>query len=268
LPGEYGQIVTAVAMKGYVFVTWSDGVTSAQRRDTETKTVTAQFAKDTTSTYTIEYEATIGGLVEGTTIQTLVCWGESTVVTAVASEGYRFVSWSDGNTSATRTDIVIEDLKVTAVFEKLPIYTITYLAGEGGTIVGSATQILYDGQSGEMVVASPQEGYVFVGWDDGLEDASRADAAEEDKVYTALFKEKENPTYTLRYTAGEGGRIEGVAIQQINRGEGGNAVTAIAEEGYRFVSWSDGNTEPTRADALEQDASFEAVFEKIETEEP
>jgi uncharacterized repeat protein (TIGR02543 family)/MYXO-CTERM domain-containing protein len=47
-------------------------------------------------------------------------------VTAVANTGYTFASWSDGNTSATRTDSnVTGNLSVTATFTQNVVYEIT-----------------------------------------------------------------------------------------------------------------------------------------------
>jgi hypothetical protein len=55
-------------------------------------------------------------------------------------------------------------------------------------------------------------------------------------------------TYTLNYTAGAGGRIEGNTSQTVNSGESGTAVTAVANSGYHFTSWSDGNSYASRRD--------------------
>lgn len=259
-PGELGEIVTAVPNKGYVFVAWSDGTDTAQRRDTESITVTALFAKDETSTYTAEYLAGEGGFVDGQTSQSVICWQQTTAVTAQAFAGYRFVSWSDGQTEATRTDILIENLTVSAVFEKLPFYELKYQAGLGGTVEGLLAQTLYDGQQGQEVVAVPDEGYEFVGWDDGVTNAARTDTVAENKTFTAIFKEIEKPKYTLTYQVDMGGRLEGEVFQTVTEGEMGSAVTAVADEGYVFISWSDGKTEPTRTDVALQDETFEAFF--------
>ena len=43
--------------------------------------------------------------------------GENVTIEAVAKEGYHFVRWSDGNTNATRTIAVTEDITLTAEFE-------------------------------------------------------------------------------------------------------------------------------------------------------
>ena len=45
--------------------------------------------------------------------------------------------------------------------------------------------------------------------------------------------------FTLRYTAGTGGSIEGSTTQTVGSGEDGSAVTAVANSGYEFVGWSD-----------------------------
>src|SRR5690606_34158667 len=40
------------------------------------------------------------------------------------------------------------------------------------------------------------------------------------------------PTYTLTYTAGPNGTIDGVSPQTVQEGQSGTAVTAVPEEGY------------------------------------
>lgn len=46
-------------------------------------------------------------------------------VTAVAAEGYEFYRWSDGQTNATRYDLVTKDLSVTAMFNKKTTVALT-----------------------------------------------------------------------------------------------------------------------------------------------
>ncbi|AGF55774.1 chitobiase/beta-hexosaminidase C-terminal domain-containing protein [Clostridium saccharoperbutylacetonicum] len=55
-------------------------------------------------------------------------------------------------------------------------------------------------------------------------------------------------TYTLNYTAEAGGRIEGNTSQTVNSGGSGTTVTAVANSGYHFTSWSDGNSYASRRD--------------------
>jgi hypothetical protein len=54
-------------------------------------------------------------------------------------------------------------------------YTLTYTAGANGTIVGPTPQSVEEGDDGLTVTATPDEGYEFVAWSDGVETAARRD---------------------------------------------------------------------------------------------
>ncbi len=57
-------------------------------------------------------------------------------------------------------------------------------------------------------------------------------------------------TYTLTYTAGEGGYIDGVSPQIVYELGSGATVTAVPNAGYHFISWSDDELLPAeRTDA-------------------
>ena len=57
------------------------------------------------------------------------------------------------------------------------------------------------------------------------------------------------------------GTIEGSEDQNVTIGKKSSVVTAVAEVGYEFVSWSDGSTEPTRSDkAGDKGATYTATF--------
>ncbi len=55
-------------------------------------------------------------------------------------------------------------------------YTLTYTTGTGGTITGTATQTVSSGANGSAVTATPNSGYHFVGWSDGVTTATRTDS--------------------------------------------------------------------------------------------
>ena len=74
----------------------------------------------------------------------------------------------------------------------------------------------------------------------------------------------------LTYVASEGGSINTIGIgtttQIVNYSEDGEAVTAIPDEGYYFLRWSDGSIQNPRTDKnvidnLNVEAEFEAEFE-------
>lgn len=75
-------------------------------------------------------------------------------------------------------------------------------------------------------------------------------------------------TIEVKYLANEGGYIEGnnsQTLDLINGSATTTSVTAIANEGYVFVDWSDGKTEATRFDTLEKSNTFTANFTKSKT---
>ena len=144
----------------------------------------------------------------------------------------------------SRTDrAVAADLDVTAEFE-IDRYGLFYEAGQGGRIDGAGKQTVGHGQDGSMVTAVANEGYHFTAWSDGLDAPKRTD-----RDITSDLNVKANfelNQYTLSYTAGENGTIEGDVDQSVKHGANGSPVVAVAEEGYHFVRWSDGLETPER----------------------
>ena len=129
--GETGTPVTAIAHEGYIFTQWSDGRTDNPRTDGNLEESTTVYAEFRRIELTLAYTAGTGGSITGETSQT-VLYGESgSTVTAVPVEGYEFVRWSDGVTSATRTDSnVTSDIMVTAEFRRDPDYEL-FAGGDG-----------------------------------------------------------------------------------------------------------------------------------------
>ncbi len=67
---------------------------------------------------------------------------------------------------------------------------IVYEVEEGGSIDGEEIQIIYKGEDATPVVAVADEGWMFVGWDDGVFDPYRHDKALTESVtFVAIFEE-------------------------------------------------------------------------------
>lgn len=67
-------------------------------------------------------------------------------------------------------------------------YTLTYIAGDGGYLVGSTTQSIVHGGTGTEVTAVPNNGYSFYSWSDGSVVSSRTDTKlASNNEYTANF---------------------------------------------------------------------------------
>lgn len=145
-------------------------------------------------------------------------------------------------------------------------YNLTYTADpvEGGTITGSATQVVASGGWGEPVTASSSLGYHFVDWSDGATSTSRTDTNVTGNIsVTANFALDSVINYTLVYNAGVGGSVTGSSTQVITSGGSGTEVTATPNSGYRFLNWDDNNTNPVRTDTnITENKIFNALFQR------
>ena len=133
-----------------------------------------------------EYVLTLGIPTNGTLTATPngnITEGTEVTLTATPDEGYKFKTLKAYKTGDESQTVAISenkftmpayDVTVEAEFEAIT-YTLTYAAGAGGTIQGSATQTVAHGQSGTEVEAKPNEGYKFVKWSDGRTTAKRTD---------------------------------------------------------------------------------------------
>ena len=142
-------------------------------------------------------------------------------------------------------------------------HTLTYLAGAGGSIDGSAVQIVDYGADGGAVTAVPATGFHFVKWSDDVMTAARQDKeVKADLTVTATFEADAAATHTLTYLAGAGGTIDGSAVQVVNDGSDGTTVTATPATGFHFVKWSDDVMTAARQDlGVKADLTVTATFE-------
>jgi uncharacterized repeat protein (TIGR02543 family) len=247
--GSDGTEVIAVANPGYHFVGWSDFILTAARTDTNVtgdKTVEAIFALNT---YTVIFEDWDGTVLDS---QTVAHGSGATAPADPTRTGYTFTGWSADFSTITA------DLTVTAEYD-INTYTLTYTAGDGGTISGTSPQTVEHGSDGTEVTAVPNPGYSFVKWSDDRTDNPRTDTSVTSNITVeAIFAAD---TYTLTYTAGDGGTISGTSPQTVAYGGSGTTVTAVPDTGYTFVKWSDDVMTATRTDVnVTGDISVEAIF--------
>jgi len=244
--GANASTVTATPDTGYYFVSWSDDVLDATRTDTNITSNTSLTATFAINSYTLTYTAGTHGTISGTSPQTINYGSDATTITATPDEGCYFVNWSDGVLTPERTDLNITSNKsVTANFN-INSYTLTYTAGSHGTLTGTSPQTVTYNSNGALITATPDTGYYFVSWSDGVLTATRVDNNITDNLsVTATFAIN---SYTLTYTAGTHGTITGTTPQTVNYDSNGTLITAIPDTGYHFVNWSDSSTANPRTD--------------------
>jgi len=257
--GADGAAITAVPDVGYDFAYWSDGGTANPRTEVNVTGDIAVSAAFALRHYALNYAAVVGGSVTGDTDQEVGHGSDGTAVTATPDTGYHFVQWNDGSTSNPRTDTsVTADISVLAVFA-LDEFALTYTAGTGGSLNGTASQVVVYGGDGTAVEAVPDTGYYFTGWSDGGLANPRTDTnVMADLSVQASFALYQ---YTLSYAAGTGGSLSGSTSQTVDHGSDGTAVQAVPDTGYHFVQWSDGSTANPRTETgVMADLSVTAQF--------
>ena len=265
----HGAALTLIAQpnEGYHFVGWSDGVQTVQRivNLTEDKSLTAIFAVNTAPVvqYTITVSATDGGSVND--ISGTYNAGDMIELIATPMEGYEFVRWSDGVTTNPRPMTVSENKQLTAIFQ-IRTFTVTILAGQGGTVSGQVSGT-FDYGTDISFAAKANEHYRFTAWSDGVTDASRSIRLVQDTALVATFAAI--PSYTLSLTAGQGGQIrvgnEAYATS-FNRAYDENTpvvIEAKADADYAFLRWSDGNTNAIRVITMNKNQTLTAEFQQL-----
>lgn len=138
-------IPAAPTRAGYTFTGWySDaGLTTPFVFSTPVTADVTLYAQWNINSYTLTYTAGVNGTISGITPQNVNYSASGTAVTAVANSGYHFVQWSDGGTSAARTDNnITASLSVSATFASDPVNGVCDLATNGRTFVSPPTTSL------------------------------------------------------------------------------------------------------------------------------
>ncbi|MBO5086134.1 MAG: InlB B-repeat-containing protein, partial [Paludibacteraceae bacterium] len=236
-------ILAATPNEGYHFVKWSDGDTNATRtiKVTSNVTLTAEFA---INVYTIEATA-INGTITGAGDYE---HGKTVTLTAIANANCHFIGWSDGVMDLTRTFVATEDVTLTAYFASDKY--LVMLSAENGTVTGAGE---YEHGATANITAVAAEGYHFVRWSDGNTEATRSIVVTSNVSLTAEFAIN---VYTVTLSA-ENGTVTGAG--EYNHGTE-VTLTATPNEGYRFVKWSDGDTNATRTITVTADVTLTAEF--------
>ncbi len=153
--------------------------------------------------------------------------GRTVTLTVVPSAGYVFTQWSDGNTDNPRTITVTQDSAFVAEFEASDITcTLSVTVIEGGSVTAGGT---YPINSQLTIEATPDDGYRFVEWSDGVTDNPRTVILSQDSSLMAVFN-----VFNFEYV--DLGLTSGTLWATFNVG-------AYSPEGYGdYFAW--GETEP------------------------
>ena len=195
--------------------------------------------------------------------------GANLHLTATPAPCYKFINWSDGNTDASR-DIFAqtEDLTLTANFEYAPL-TVRFLADDGTTELYTTTVGCGDDVATadiDAAIAAANSAAPACKEFDAWDDATDLLGVTANVDVKATYKNKQ---YTLTLSVNNTAFGTATAVDDSNNPITGTFdcganlhLTATPAPCYKFVNWSDGNTDASR-DILAQteDLTLTANFE-------
>ena len=262
--------VTAIPAEGSIFEGWSDGVQTNPREIVVNDNISFN-AIFTILQFTLNVSSNGNGSVDpsGSSIRN---YGEYVEISATPDQGYRFVKWSDENTSDVRKVYITQDTSLIAYFEETPTYQLQVkVAGKGQIKVNDSdwsTLIQRRFEENESVTISAQsvDNSVFLGWSDGVVKQQRTIRITADTTIVAQFQSTEEHTLTLK--AETGGKIKatgmadfGTSFKQSFDLSAPVDIEAKADEGYIFYEWKeDGNKQASRSLYITQDTTLTATF--------
>ena len=252
--------ISATANTGYHFTQWNDGNTDNPRTVTVTGdvTYTAFFAPNTYTITALSADNTMGTVTGGGQYD----YASTATLTAVPETGFRFTEWDDHNMQNPRQVSVTGDATYTASFEQIT-YTVTATPNNVayGTVTGSGT---YNYGASVSLQATAEDGYHFVQWSNGETANPYVFTIYDNVTLTALFEEDGVVInyYTVTVSAADPtmGSVTGGGLYEENTTA---TIEAVANEGYEFVQWNDGNEQNPRSFVVTTDMTFTATFQPM-----
>ncbi|MBJ6724954.1 kelch repeat-containing protein [Geomesophilobacter sediminis] len=203
---------------------------------------------NTSGGYTVSVTAGSGGTVSPSGSVSVAANGSAGPFYAYPNTGYHLVGWTGtGGFTSTANPLTVApvtgNLALTAVFalSTPSSYTVTFVAGSGGSVSQPSLTVTPNAAAGP-VQATPDPGYHFVSWTvSGGQTVTTQSITisnvNADLIATANFAPN---SYRVTFAAGTGGKVSATSATVNYNGSTG-AVTATANTGYHFVSWTGSN---------------------------
>jgi hypothetical protein len=218
------------------------------------------------TTYTLGVNTVGSGSVQLNPDQPAYNSGETVQLTAMADPGWVFDSWSGDLTGSTNPATVTmdSDKNVTATFVEMTTYTLSVSTVGSGSVQLNPDQPSYNPGETVQLTAVADPGWIFDSWSGDLTGSTNPASVtmDNDKNITATFVDAGGTTYTLGVSTVGSGSVQMNPDQpSYNPGETVQ-LTAVADPGWIFDSWSGdltGSTNPASV-TMDSDKNVTATF--------
>ncbi|MDE6273855.1 MAG: InlB B-repeat-containing protein [Clostridiales bacterium] len=216
-----------------------------------------------------------GGSSKLPTVRDQAEGGVFTLAKALEWDGHIFLGWSDGTaTYDAEAKYTMPDhaITLTAVWEKLPHYSVTFLPGscDGVEYAGQGLiderDDMYEGAVFPLAREIKWDGYTFLGWNDGENTYPaiyRYTMPAHAVVFTAVWEKV--PTPGVTYLPGTTDEVLNMPTDTTYYA-GQKLRTIPMRFGYTFMGWSDGTTvcRPGEVPNWEEGVTVTAQWEAVE----
>lgn len=252
----------ANANEGYTFKRWNDNSTMNPRQVTVNNNMSfTAFFEAQQYTITVNASPAAGGTVSG---GGNYAYGATATLRATPNANYTFTQWADGVVQNPRTVTVTENATYTAVFSTAggETYTLTLTVNDPslGTVMGGGS---YPAGTPVQIAAYPNAGAEFVKWSDGSTRNPRVVRLDSDMTLEAEFESA--ATYTITVNSADPTMGQAFGGGTFHAGETAQ-ISAMANTGYEFVRWNDGNSDNPRTITVTGNATYTATFAAEGTE--
>ena len=251
---EFGSehTITANANDHYHFVSWENGMTNDERTFTVNgdMNITATFSPDQ-YTVSVHSDNDVMGSATGSGLYDYL---EVAEIEAVPNYGFDFTNWSDESTEASRSITVTQAVDLTALFtfHKFNV-ELTSNNDDYGTVSG-AGQFNYEADV--EISATPEYGYTFSQWNDGVTDATRTISLTQDTAFEASFELRKFYIGTASNDTSMGS-ISGAGYYYYLENA---TLIATPKYGYEFIQWSNDETDSIINVEVNKNDIYSALF--------
>lgn len=258
---NYGAsvFITAVPNYGYHFESWVDGNTQNPRRIVvaNDSNFTATFGINRYTITTASNDTLMGIVSSSATYD----YNTSISLYATPAPGHHFEGWNDGNTENPRNLIVTGDSSFVAQFA-INTYLLTIAPNDtamGYTDGGG----FYNYRERAILTATAAEHCHFVQWNDGNTQNPRLLTIFNDSSFVAQFVADDQFDLNVISMDANAGSVEGSGRYYVGTRL---YISALPDEHYTFIQWTDGNTDNPRLVTVLGNATYIACFEAKEYE--